>query len=118
MLKKRVLPFVSFEILDHPVHAPASRGDPWECEFPKAKNYKIAPVNGVFNLYASEEDLANGKPVPYSYPDLATFVRDMNLLCAMIDRRWPTEILLLQKTELSFVEIPVACVVERIEGAR
>ncbi|XP_033205598.1 AMP deaminase 2 isoform X2 [Bombus vosnesenskii] len=71
-------------IADHPVHAPASRGDPWECEFPMAKNYIIAPVNGVFNLYANEEDLANGKPVPYSYPDLATFVRDMNLLCAMI----------------------------------
>lgn len=71
-------------LLDHPVHAPASRGDPWECEFPMAKNYIIAPVNGVFNLYANEEDLANGKPVPYSYPDLATFVRDMNLLCAMI----------------------------------
>lgn len=71
-------------LLDHPVHAPASRGDPWQCEFPMAKNYIIAPVNGVFNLYANEEDLANGKPVPYSYPDLATFVRDMNLLCTMI----------------------------------
>lgn len=66
------------------MHAPASRGDPWECEFPPSKNYKIAPVNGVFNLYANEEDFANGKPIPYSYPDLATFVRDMNLLCAMI----------------------------------
>ena len=66
------------------MHAPASRGDPWECDFPANKNYKIAPVNGVFNLYASEDDYTNGKPVPYAYPDLATFVRDMNLLCAMI----------------------------------
>ncbi|CAG5106165.1 Similar to AMPD2: AMP deaminase 2 (Homo sapiens) [Cotesia congregata] len=71
-------------ILDHPVHAPASRGDPWDCEFPPAKNYKINPVNGVFNVYANEEDLANGKPLPYAYPDLGTFVRDMNLLCSMI----------------------------------
>lgn len=70
--------------VDHPVHAPAQRGDPWECEFPASKNYKISPINGVFNLYESEEDLTNGKPVDYSYPDLATFVRDMNLLCAMI----------------------------------
>ncbi|XP_011347725.1 AMP deaminase 2 isoform X4 [Ooceraea biroi] len=69
---------------DHPVHAPASRGDPWECEFPPTKNYKIAPVNGVFNVFMNDEDLANGKPIPYSYPDLATFVGDMNLLCAMI----------------------------------
>lgn len=71
-------------IEDHPVHAPASRGDPWECEFPPTKNYKIVPVNGVFNLFANDEDLANGKPLPYSYPDLAAFVQDMNLLCAMI----------------------------------
>lgn len=71
-------------ILDHPVHAPASRGDPWDCEFPPAKNYKISPVNGVFNVFANEEDLANGKPLPYAYPDLGTFVRDMNLLCSMI----------------------------------
>lgn len=71
-------------LLDHPVHAPASRGDPWECVFPVTKNYKISPVNGVFNVYANEEDLANGKPIPYSYPDLATFVRDMNILCTMI----------------------------------
>lgn len=70
--------------IDHPVHAPASRGDPWECEFPPAKNYIISTVNGVFNLYANEEDHANGKPIPYSYPDLATFVGDMNLLCSMI----------------------------------
>ncbi|KAG8037115.1 hypothetical protein G9C98_004437 [Cotesia typhae] len=71
-------------ILDHPVHAPASRGDPWDCEFPPAKNYKISPVNGVFNVFANEEDLVNGKPLPYAYPDLGTFVRDMNLLCSMI----------------------------------
>ncbi|XP_058807964.1 AMP deaminase 2 isoform X1 [Phymastichus coffea] len=70
-------------IEDHPVHAPASR-DPWQCEFPASKHYEIAPIGGVFNLFASEEDLANNKPVPHPYPDLATFVRDMNLLCTMI----------------------------------
>ncbi|XP_014212459.1 AMP deaminase 2 isoform X2 [Copidosoma floridanum] len=71
-------------IEEHPVHVPASRGDPWECEFPASKNYTIAPINGVFNLFASKEDLDNRKPIPYSYPDLATFVRDMNQLCFMI----------------------------------
>lgn len=35
-------------------------------------------------MYANDEDLANGKPQPYAYPDLATFVGDMNLLCSMI----------------------------------
>lgn len=38
----------------------------------------------MFNLFANDEDLANGKPLPYSYPDLAAFVQDMNLLCTMI----------------------------------
>ncbi|KAK0181834.1 hypothetical protein PV327_000023 [Microctonus hyperodae] len=71
-------------IADHPVHAPASRGDPWNCEFPPSKNYKIAAVNGVFNVFINEEDFVNNKPLPYSYPDLATFVGDMNRLCAMI----------------------------------
>lgn len=75
---------ISLFLTDHPVHAPASRGDPWECEFPPSKNYKISPINGVFNLFASEEDCAVRKCVPYSYPDLATFVRDMNLLSAMM----------------------------------
>ncbi|XP_015175667.1 PREDICTED: AMP deaminase 2-like isoform X1 [Polistes dominula] len=71
-------------IADHPVHAPASRGDPWECKFPPSKNYTILPINGVFNVFANEEDAKNGEPLPYSYPDLGVFVRDMNLLCAMI----------------------------------
>ncbi|KAL2748471.1 AMP deaminase 2 isoform X4 [Vespula maculifrons] len=71
-------------IADHPVHAPASRGDPWECKFPPTKNYTILPINGVFNVFANEEDAKNGEPLPYSYPDLAAFVRDMNLLCTMI----------------------------------
>lgn len=74
---------IFFIVPDHPVHAPASR-DPWQCEFPPSKNYKIAPIGGVFNLFASDEDLANNKPVPHPYPDLATFVRDMILLCTMI----------------------------------
>lgn len=65
------------------MHAPASR-DPWEVEFPPSKNYKFSPVNGVFNVYASEEDIKNEKPLPYVYPDLAAFVGDMNLLCSMI----------------------------------
>ncbi|XP_044013715.1 AMP deaminase 2 isoform X5 [Aphidius gifuensis] len=70
-------------IADHPVHAPASR-DPWELEFPPSKNYIISPVNGVFNVYENKDDVKNGKPLPYTYPDLGHFVGDMNVLCAMI----------------------------------
>ncbi|XP_052130606.1 AMP deaminase 2 [Frankliniella occidentalis] len=71
-------------IQDHPVHPPASRGDPWECEFPKPKGYVIKAVDGVFQLYKDQDAVEKNEPVNYSYPNLATFVQDMNLLCTMI----------------------------------
>lgn len=73
---------VSF--LDHPVHAPPGKEDPWACEFPPASNYIIKSKRGVFQLYANEEAVAEEKAIPYAYPDLDTFVTDMNKLCAMI----------------------------------
>ncbi|GLH07891.1 AMP deaminase [Gryllus bimaculatus] len=69
---------------DHPVHAPASKGDPWECEFPPASGYLIRPVAGVFQLYRDAAALERGEALNYPYPNLPTFVQDMNLLCAMI----------------------------------
>ncbi|KAK7869401.1 hypothetical protein R5R35_000701 [Gryllus longicercus] len=71
-------------IADHPVHAPASKGDPWECEFPPASGYLIRPVAGVFQLYRDAAALERGEALNYPYPNLPTFVQDMNLLCAMI----------------------------------
>ncbi|XP_034251283.1 AMP deaminase 2 isoform X1 [Thrips palmi] len=69
---------------NHPVHPPANRGDPWECEFPAPKGYVIKPVDGVFQLYENQEAVERDEPINYSYPNLATFVQDMNLLCTMI----------------------------------
>lgn len=69
---------------DHLVHAPASRNEPWDCEFQPSKNYKINPVNVVFNVFTNEEDLGNGKFPLYVYPDLGTLVRDFNFMCPII----------------------------------
>lgn len=66
------------------MHPPANRGDPWECEFPAPKGYVIKPVDGVFQLYENQEAVERNEPINYSYPNLATFVQDMNLLCTMI----------------------------------
>ncbi|PSN34054.1 AMP deaminase 2 [Blattella germanica] len=69
---------------DHPVHAPAQKGNPWDCEFSPDKGYLIKPVNGVFQVYKNQEALDNDEPCNYPYPNLNTFVGDMNRLCAMI----------------------------------
>ncbi|XP_067012263.1 AMP deaminase 2 isoform X2 [Anabrus simplex] len=71
-------------IEDHPVHAPASKGDPWEIEFPEPKNYLIQAKDGVFQVYKNQEALDKDEPCHYPYPNLSAFVTDMNLLCAMI----------------------------------
>lgn len=69
---------------DHPVHAPASKGNPWECEFVPDKGYLMRPVNGVFNVYKDQTAMDNNEPCSFPYPNLDTFVGDMIRLCAMI----------------------------------
>lgn len=76
--------FDNLSFSDHPVHPPANRGDPWECEFPTSKGYIIKPVDGVFQLYKDQEAADRNEPIYYSYPKMDTFVQDMNLLCTMI----------------------------------
>jgi AMP deaminase len=69
---------------DHPVHAPASKGNPWECEFMPDKGYLMRPVNGVYKVYKDQTAMDNDEPCNFPYPNLDTFVGDMNRLCAMI----------------------------------
>ncbi|XP_059471605.1 AMP deaminase 2 isoform X2 [Neocloeon triangulifer] len=70
-------------IAEQPVHAP-SQIDPWELEYPEDKNYVIQPLRGVFHVYDDEANAASGNARNYPYYDLANFVSDMNMLCAMI----------------------------------
>ena len=48
------------------------------------KGYLLRPVNGVYNVYKDQTALDNDEPCSFPYPDLYTFVADMNRLCAMI----------------------------------
>ncbi|XP_050437647.1 AMP deaminase 2-like isoform X2 [Adelges cooleyi] len=67
---------------DHPVHPPASVGDPWQCEFPPSLGYTIRSQDGVFQLF---EDPNSENPVQgFPYPNLETFCKDMTRLCTMI----------------------------------
>ncbi|XP_063222825.1 AMP deaminase 2 isoform X2 [Bacillus rossius redtenbacheri] len=68
-------------IEDHPVHAPAMKGSPWECEFLDDKGFVCRPVDGVFQVY---KDAGRSEPLKYPFTDLSTFISDMHKLCAMI----------------------------------
>jgi AMP deaminase len=76
-------PFIRV-FVDHPVHAPASKGNPWDCEFTPDRGYLLRPVNGVYHVYKDQRALDNEEPCSFPYPNLDTFVADMNRLCAMI----------------------------------
>ncbi|KAF4519197.1 hypothetical protein B566_EDAN013490 [Ephemera danica] len=66
------------------VHAPSTSANPWECDFPPDKSYVIRPVEGVYHVYEDEAAVERGEHLYFPYYDLPTFVRDVNLLCAMI----------------------------------
>lgn len=67
-------------IEDHPVHAPPANEDPWICEIPQPKNYILHLKSGIFHVYKTKDD----KETLYPYPNLNTFVTDMNEMCSMI----------------------------------
>ena len=82
---KRVL-FYFIVFLDHPIHPPKTNADPWDCEFlPDLKDHQIKMVNGVFEVFKTQDDYEAKKPVPgYDYPKLDEYVTDMQLMCALI----------------------------------
>uniref|UniRef100_A0A2H8TGI5 AMP deaminase n=1 Tax=Melanaphis sacchari TaxID=742174 RepID=A0A2H8TGI5_9HEMI len=69
-------------IADHPVHPPASVGDPWQCDFPPSLGFTIRACDGVFQVYSSPDSEIPVQGFPY--PNLETFCRDMQRLCTMI----------------------------------
>lgn len=73
-------------IEDLPTHGPKPEADPWDCEFLPDNGYKAKISKGVYSVYRTEEDMLSRakKPIDYEFPDLETFVTDMQHLCAMI----------------------------------
>jgi len=69
---------------DNPVHAPRSGGDHWDCIFHQSLGYKFSIQKGVFSVYRSQDDVEAEKPMEFNYPCLDVFVRDMQMLCALI----------------------------------
>ena len=71
-------------LLDMPVHAPKSGGDHWDCQFQEDLGYKSQIQKGVFSVFRNKDDIEAKKPLDFSYPKLDVFVRDMQLMCALI----------------------------------
>ena len=69
---------------DHPIHPPKFDNDPWDCEFLDDCGYQLNMVDGVYQVFESEEDFKNNRRIEYEYPDLNMFVTDMHLMCALI----------------------------------
>ena len=61
-------------LLEHPVHAPPSRGDHWDCAFPPDLGYNCAVQQGVFTVSKPDQEQLH-----FSYPRLEAFVRDMQV---------------------------------------
>ena len=81
-----IVPFFLF--VDHPIHPPKTNADPWDCEFlPDQEDHVIKMVNGVFQVYRNQADVEANKPASdYEFPDLDTYVTDMQLMCALIGK--------------------------------
>merc|ERR1719187_2710508 len=69
---------------DYPIHPMKMDRDPWDCDFPDNSPHVFNITEGVYNVYPSQEAMAAHQPLDYEYPDLEQFVRDMQLLCALI----------------------------------
>lgn len=84
MHQKYFHPLQNIYILEHGIHPPSGRGNPWELPELQDTEHTFVANNGVYEVYENEEDVKNKKPIEYAYPDLNTFVTDMNSMCNMI----------------------------------
>ena len=69
-----------FQLLDHPIHPPATEGDPFDIEILPSLNCKLAMKNGVVRVFNQDD-------TPFSdfiYPDLKMFVDDYHLMVNLI----------------------------------
>lgn len=70
-------------ILEHGIHPP-SRDNPWHTPEISDDPYVFKAHEGVFHVYVDEEHALGDEALDYPYPNLETFVTDMNTMCQMI----------------------------------
>ncbi|KAJ8035153.1 AMP deaminase 2 [Holothuria leucospilota] len=72
------------DALNHPIHAPSNRENPFECDWPDRVDCVFKMENGLIKVYDSKDDIEKGTPVELPYPDKDTFLADQNMLLALI----------------------------------
>ncbi|CAI9737662.1 AMP deaminase 2-like [Octopus vulgaris] len=71
-------------IKDHPIDAPRTDGDPFDCILPNSVNCEFKMVNGVMKVYLDKASMDQDKPFDWTYPDCATFLNDQNIMYTLI----------------------------------
>eukprot|EP00058_Branchiostoma_floridae_P024635 XP_002610125.1 hypothetical protein BRAFLDRAFT_89827 [Branchiostoma floridae] len=65
--------------------SPVCRQDPWaNPTLPESLGYHVKMVDGVVHVYDSPDAMRADEPIELPYPDLASFIADMNMLYALI----------------------------------
>ncbi|XP_067677001.1 AMP deaminase 2-like isoform X1 [Haliotis asinina] len=82
--KKSIEEFGPVSIKDHPIHPPLKHGDPFSIEMDEAVGCSFKFVNGVVQVFRSEEAMEKNEPIEWPYPDLNTYLDDQNLMYAFI----------------------------------
>ncbi|GAB1601989.1 AMP deaminase 2-like isoform X3 [Argonauta hians] len=71
-------------IEDHPIHAPRTDGDPFDCVLPNSVNCAFKLVQGVYNVYMDTASMEQDKPFDWTYPNRANFLNDQNIMYTLI----------------------------------
>ncbi|XP_071959128.1 AMP deaminase 2-like isoform X2 [Antedon mediterranea] len=69
---------------DHPIHPPATKGNPFQCPVPAEICCELKMVDGVIQVFESASCTENQQSIDLPYPDRQTFLADMNILLALI----------------------------------
>jgi hypothetical protein len=73
-------------MIDHPIHPPPNfMASHYDNEIPASANYVIKAVNGVFQVYESDEAVEREECLSgYSYPSFKKYIYDVNKMCSLI----------------------------------
>ncbi|KAF5283821.1 hypothetical protein FQA39_LY04641 [Lamprigera yunnana] len=66
------------------IHPPSASANPWDIQILTDTKHVFKSQSGVFQVYLDEEHLQKESACNFPYPNFATFIHDMNVMCNMI----------------------------------
>ncbi|KAL3287102.1 hypothetical protein HHI36_001585 [Cryptolaemus montrouzieri] len=70
------------EVEEHGIHPPEHQ--PWKIQDVPDTKHVFKSNRGVFEVYKDEDAMNKNNPCDFQYPDMDTFITDMNLMCSLI----------------------------------